>query len=521
MRPQLGSPPCSAHFTSGEFATARATGSTASTEPRTTRRATRSAPSPSATISSASWRSSASSAAPKAQLVLACRARPSRRPRRSRCRTPSRWWTAGRRPTMRSNERSTAARSSRSSVTASSAASVWTKQSMVAKEGEIIPAPFACAQRRTDPPDSGTSRRAVLGPAVGGHDRLGEDGAAVRRQLAGGALDARRRPARGRGRRRSRRWTRRPPAPAAGRARSAVAATIVARDREPALAVADVRDAAVDDHCPQPRELGAARDLDRRRDDRVAREQRRRRGVVARRTPARRGRAAPTASSRRRPRLPGSPGAAAAARPRATPGGRARTHRERKKARSAAHRRPSASSRPSITLRFCTACPAAPFHRLSIAANTSTRPSGAVVGVDAADVRVAHVAHARRHGGQLDEALVAVGVVEQLLDLAGSQLARRRHVAARQQALVERQQVRHERDAAARGRAPPAPGRSRARGGGRRPRTAFTFSSADTKCVRSFASRPAPDTPLFASTTASAIRPARASGASARIAAVE
>ena len=30
MRPEFGSPPCSAHFTSGELATARATGSTAS-----------------------------------------------------------------------------------------------------------------------------------------------------------------------------------------------------------------------------------------------------------------------------------------------------------------------------------------------------------------------------------------------------------------------------------------------------------------------------------------------------------
>ncbi len=38
------------------------------------------------------------------------------------------------------------------------------------------------------------------------------------------------------------------------------------------------------------------------------------------------------------------------------------------------HVSPSLSSRPNIRLRFCTACDAAPFHRLSIAENTSTRP---------------------------------------------------------------------------------------------------------------------------------------------------
>ncbi len=39
MRPKLGSAPCSAVFTSGELATARATGSTAPRSPRTTMRA--------------------------------------------------------------------------------------------------------------------------------------------------------------------------------------------------------------------------------------------------------------------------------------------------------------------------------------------------------------------------------------------------------------------------------------------------------------------------------------------------
>ena len=66
MRPQLGSPPCSAALTSGELATARAAPSTLSPwPPRTTTRPMRLAPSPSRTTASASWRRSASSAWPK------------------------------------------------------------------------------------------------------------------------------------------------------------------------------------------------------------------------------------------------------------------------------------------------------------------------------------------------------------------------------------------------------------------------------------------------------------------------
>ena len=106
--------------------------------------------------------------------------------------------------------------------------------------------------------------------------------------------------------------------------------------------------------------------------------------------------------------------------------------------------RPSASGRPSIRLRSCTACPAAPFQRLSIAANTSTRPGGRLDGhVDAADVRVAHLAHAGRRVGQLHERLVGVGGLEQLDGLRLRQL--RRDVTAGQQALVDGQQVRRER----------------------------------------------------------------------------
>jgi hypothetical protein len=66
---------------------------------------------------------------------------------------------------MRSNERFTHTPVSRSSVPAWSAASVWMKQNIVACRGEIIPAPLACAERRTVPAGSRTSRQARLGPA--------------------------------------------------------------------------------------------------------------------------------------------------------------------------------------------------------------------------------------------------------------------------------------------------------------------------------------------------------------------
>ena len=64
---------------------------------------------------------------------------------------------------MRSNERFTHTPSSRSAVSGASPASVWTKHSIVAKLGEIIPAPLACAVMRTVPLGSVTSTAARLG----------------------------------------------------------------------------------------------------------------------------------------------------------------------------------------------------------------------------------------------------------------------------------------------------------------------------------------------------------------------
>ena len=84
--------------------------------------------------------------------------------------------------------------------------------------------------------------------------------------------------------------------------------------------------------------------------------------------------------------------------------------------------------------------------------------------VDAAEVRVAHVAHAGRPVGQLDERLVRVGVGEQRVDVDRACAA----CSSRRRARPGRAApgaARRSRGSARRGR--PAPGRSRSRGGGR------------------------------------------------------
>ena len=91
---------------------------------------------------------------------------------------------------MRSNERLTQTPSSRSAVSASSAASVSTKHSIVANAGEIMPAPLACAHSRTVPDGSCDLERGVLGERVGGADRRAEGGVAVGGQLAARVGDA-------------------------------------------------------------------------------------------------------------------------------------------------------------------------------------------------------------------------------------------------------------------------------------------------------------------------------------------
>ena len=63
-----------------------------------------------------------------------------------------------------------------------------------------------------------------------------------------------------------------------------------------------------------------------------------------------------------------------------------------------------------------------------------------------AEVRLAHLAHARRRVDHLDERLLRVGGREQLAQLPAGHRARGRHVAAGQLALVERHEVRLELD---------------------------------------------------------------------------
>ena len=94
-------------------------------------RPTRRAPSPSDTISSASWRISASSASPKASSsgVSDSIVTPDAPPAIAKTVSLVDSWPS---TEMRSNERLTHTPSSRSSVAAGSAASVWTKQNIVA-----------------------------------------------------------------------------------------------------------------------------------------------------------------------------------------------------------------------------------------------------------------------------------------------------------------------------------------------------------------------------------------------------
>ena len=131
-------------FTRGEFATERATASTASARPRTITRAIRSVPSPSATISSASWRISASSASPRAisSAVSGSTATPEAPPACTTTVSLVESWPS---TVMRSKERFTHTPVSRSTVSGCSSASVCTKQNIVAWRGEIIPAPLAWA----------------------------------------------------------------------------------------------------------------------------------------------------------------------------------------------------------------------------------------------------------------------------------------------------------------------------------------------------------------------------------------
>ena len=122
------------------------------------------APSPSRTIMSASMRSSASSASPKrsSSSLSGATATPLAP---EHCRITVSFVDSCPSTEMRSKERLTQTPSSSSAVSGASAASVCTKQSIVAKAGSIIPAPLACALRRTVPDGSSTSSVARLANA--------------------------------------------------------------------------------------------------------------------------------------------------------------------------------------------------------------------------------------------------------------------------------------------------------------------------------------------------------------------
>ena len=171
--------------------------------------------------------------------------------------------------------------------------------------------------------------------------------------------------------------------------------------------------------------------------------------------------------ARRRRRRRGSPrGSRPRRRRRATCVGRS-TQRE---AKNAAHGSiPPSRRRPNMRLRFCTACDAAPFQRLSIAPKTK-HLAGALVGARRGSRQTFVSRTSRTPGGavgELDERLVGVGAARTSSSSSSwSTGSRRRDVAGDELALVERQQVRRERRRHRRRRAPRAPGRSPARGGG-------------------------------------------------------
>ena len=217
MRPKLGSPPCSAVFTSGELAIARATGSTASGA------AANHDPAHPA-------RALAVGARSRARAGAAARRAPrrgaARRPTPARPATPTPPFASANTVSlveswpstlMRSKERLTHTPVSRSSVSCAIAASVWMKQNIVAKRGSIMPAPFAWAASLTRPAREVHVEAGALRAAVAREDRLRE-ALGVEAELVAGAVHARRPPSRAAARARSRRSRRPRPGSARGRA---------------------------------------------------------------------------------------------------------------------------------------------------------------------------------------------------------------------------------------------------------------------------------------------------------------
>ena len=169
---------------------------------------------------------------------------------------------------IRSNDRFTVTPVRRSAVPADIAASVWTKQNVVAYRGEIIPAPLAWAVSFTVPFGSSTDRHARFGPRS--LVRSACENSERRRRGAPRPRGRPRAACRAAARCRSRRWMRRRPARARhGGARRRGAAS--GRRLETTLAVAGVGPARVRDDRPQALELCLAGGDHRRSDARVGR----------------------------------------------------------------------------------------------------------------------------------------------------------------------------------------------------------------------------------------------------------
>ena len=115
-----------------------------------------------------------------------------------------------------------------------------TTASIVARRGWIIPAPFAIPPTVKPPRETTAS----FGVGVGGQDRLGRVGAAVRRELD--LARARRAASASAASRRSRRSRGRAPAPARARAARAASAAVASASSSPCSPGGGVRDARVD-----------------------------------------------------------------------------------------------------------------------------------------------------------------------------------------------------------------------------------------------------------------------------------
>ncbi len=214
----------------------------------------------------------------------------------------------------------------------------------------------------------------ALGPPIAGQDRLREGSSSIRAELPDGLLDATDDPV-----------ALQLDADHAGGCHAdpgvfhveggGHAAGHRLGDLDPARAGPDVRVAGVHRHAAEPVELRVARHLDGRAHDRVAREQRGRDRVVV--IADEHAHVPPPGGLRTRS---DGAGPEAGRQARRLELGHALGTRDPARAEegldAGRHRRPAPSSRPSITFRFWTAWPAAPFQRLSIAQKTSTRPPG-------------------------------------------------------------------------------------------------------------------------------------------------